>query len=326
MLSIVVAAICARIVATLPDRWRRWLADRFATLWHRAATTYRANVRSNLAQVVGNAGDGATLDQMVRDIFRTSARNFADLLRSPHLSDKSLVSLAPLPAELVAVVRGAQARGQGLVIMTAHLGPFDLIAQSFGAHGLPMTVVTGRTTSRFIFDAVTYLRRRRHLSAVEPTPAGVREVIRVVRRGGIAGFVADYDFFQNGVELSFFGRVTTFPPGPIRIARDAGALVLCVFAERVNGDYQLRMTAPFVVEKTDDRDLDVRRGLACAIALIEAAIAQAPNQWVMFQQVWPSEPVDPVRVFPVGSPFESDLLKRVDAVLPPRRRDEPAAD
>ena len=52
---------------------------------------------------------------------------------------------------------------------------------------------------------------------------------------------------------------------------------------------------------------------------IAVAIAAVPEQWVILQRVWPATPPDPVRVFPVGSPLESDLLKRVDDLLPPRR-------
>ena len=57
----------------------------------------------------------------------------------------------------------------------------------------------------------------------------MRRVIRALRRAEIAGFVVDYDFFQNGVPMTFFDRETTLPPGAIRIARDTGALVVPMF-------------------------------------------------------------------------------------------------
>jgi lauroyl/myristoyl acyltransferase len=318
LLSIVLATVCSWIVSTLPGRLRRWAADQGGVLWHRLAPTYRANVRDNIGQVLGPLATEADLDRMVRRIFKISARNFADLLRLPRTSERELIRTVPLADGLWSALTAARARGQGVILITAHVGAFDFVGQAIAAHRFPLTVVTGRTTARFIFDAVTYLRRSRRMNLVEASPSGVRTMIRALRRGECAVFVGDYDFFQNGYPVEFFGRPTTLPPGPIRIARDTGALVLGVFGQRTETGYEMTTAEPFMVEKTRDLEADVRRGMDRVVAMLERAIAATPDQWVMFQRVWPSAPIDPVRVFPVGSPLESELLKRVDAVLPPR--------
>ena len=66
-------------------------------------------------------------------------------------------------------------------------------------------------------------------------------------------------------------------------------------------------------------DADVAAGMELLKSRLEAGIGANPDQWVLFQRAWPLAPAPPVRVFPVGSPLESELLKRVDAVLPPSR-------
>jgi KDO2-lipid IV(A) lauroyltransferase len=323
LLSILLATVCSWIVSVLPGRMRRWAADRGGDLWHRLAPTYRANVRENLSQVVGPTATAADLDLSVRRIFRTSARNFADLLRLPHVGERELLRLVPLPDGLWSAISNARANGQGVILLSAHVGAFDFVGHAIAASGIPLTVVTGRTTTRFIFDAVTYLRRRGRMVLVEASPSGVRSVIRALRRSECAVFVGDYDFFQNGMPVKFFGRETTLPPGPVRIARDTGALVIGTFGIRTETGYRMTMAEPFTVEKTANLESDLRTGMARIVSILEPAIAAAPDQWVMFQRVWPSAPVDPVRVFPVGSPLESELLKRVDAVLPPPRLDGP---
>ncbi len=161
------------------------------------------------------------------------------------------------------------------------------------------------------------------MTVVEASPSGVRAVIRALRRGECVVLAGDYDFFQNGMPVTFFGRPTTLPPGPVRIARDTGALVIPAFGPRTETGYAMTMDEPFTVEKTSDLEADLRRGMERVVAVLERAIAATPDQWVMFQRVWQSAPVDPVRVFPVGSPLESELLRRVDAVLPPPRHDLP---
>ena len=111
------------------------------------------------------------------------------------------------------------------------------------------------------------------------------------------------------------------PPGPIRMARDTGGLVVPMFPRRTGAGYALTMGKPFTVAKTRDVDGDVLAGMETLKSRMEEGIGAHPDQWVLFQRAWPLEPSPPVRVFPVGSPLESELLKRVDAVLPPPRRD-----
>lgn len=310
------AAAASRIVTWLPDRLRDGIADLVGMIWIRMTPVYRANVMANIGQILGPDIAQRDLEQIARQVFRMSARNFGELLRLRHLTDEELAALVPISAHDLAVLSDARQRGQGVIIATAHMGAFDLLGHAIGAQGVPLTVITGRTTSRFLFDAVTHLRHGHNVSMVEPSPAGVRHVIRALRRGEVAGFVTDYDFFQNGAPVTFFGRETTLPPGPIRIARDTGALVIPMFPYRADGRHRLRVGEPFEVAKTADIDADVAAGMEVMKSRLEAGIGAAPEQWVLFQRAWPLEPSPPIRVFPVGSPLESELLKRVDAVFP----------
>jgi hypothetical protein len=106
------------------------------------------------------------------------------------------------------------------------------------------------------------------------------------------------------------------PPGAVRIARETGAPIVPIFAVR-KGDRRGIMIEPsFVVEKTSNLDDDLAQGMARLVEVLEKAIGSLPDQWVMFQRAWPLEPVDPVRVFPIGSPLETDVLERVGAAFP----------
>ena len=323
-LAVGLARVVSRVASWLPDPVRDGIADLVGTIWIRTTPVYRANVMANVGQVLGPETPLPTLEAIARQVFRMSARNFGELLRLRHLTDAELMRLVPISVQDLAILSEARQRGQGIVIATAHMGAFDLLGHAIGAQGVPMTVITGRTTSRFLFDAVTFLRHGHNVTMVEPTPAGVRHVVRALRRGEVAGFLTDYDFFQNGLPVTFFGRETTLPPGAIRIARDTGALVVPMFPYREDGQHRLRVGEPFTVPKTADIDADVAAGMEILKNRLEAGIGATPDQWVLFQRAWPLAPAPPVRVFPVGSPLESELLKRVDAVLPPPRRD--AAD
>lgn len=315
-LSIAIAATLSWLFFIVPSPLRNWFAARCGLLFYRFTHTYRDNVKANVGQVLGKSMDDPLVEDLTRGIFRYSAQNFMDLMVLPRRSSRHMRAQTHVVEGDWSVVREARAKGKGVIFVSAHLGCFDFMGQSFSAHGLPLIVVTGRTTSRFIFDGVTWLRGSRGGTFVEPTPSGVRNVIRALRRNEVAVFVADRDFFQNGVDVTFFDRHTTLPPGPIRIARDTGAVVIPMFSRRGRHGHELRIFPPFEVEKTRDVDEDVRRGMQRLVPDLERGIRESVDQWVMFQRVWPERPVEPVKIFPTGSPLESELLEKVASRLP----------
>jgi len=317
-LSVALAEAMSWTVGMMPTPMRHWLADRAGDVWHRFAPTYRGNVRDNLRHPMGlSAGDPA-LDRLVLGVFRQNARNFTDLFRVPHWTAKDYARLVDVAEGDWTYLDAARAEGRGVVLVTAHLGAFDIVGRAIAERGVPLTAVTGRTTTRFIFDAVNHLRHGANLSTVEATPGGVRAVIRALRRNEAAAFLADYDFFRNGLPVTFFGRETTLPPGPVRIARDSGAQIVGAFAQRAATGYRIVFTPPFAIEKTRDLDADLAAGMERVVAMLEKAISAMPEQWVILQRVWPDAPPEPVRIFPEGSPLESELLRRVDELLPRR--------
>lgn len=328
LLAIFVARTASRLVWLMPIWFRGWLANRGGDAYYRLFKTYRGNVAANLRYALGPEASDAEIDAVSRTVFRMSGRNFADVLIGPHVSPQALADAMTTTPEDLARLDAALAQGKGAILITAHLGAFDSIGHALLGLGYKVTTVTGRTTARFLFDAVTHLRRAHGVGIVEATPSGVRRVIQALRRGECAGFITDRDFFQNGKPVVFFGHETTLPPGPVRIARDTGAPIVPLIARRTADGYGLAVGEPFGVERTNDLEADLERGLERVVAFLEAAIRAAPDQWVMFQQVWPTAPADPVRVFPVGSPLESELLQRVDALLPAPRapRSAPMAD
>lgn len=325
VLSITTAVVCSWTVSHMPRWLRSVVSNILADVFFAVSTTYRTNVITNIRQVVGADQDEAAVSAMAKHAFRLSARNFANVIRTPRAPRGEFVSNVPLARGSWSILDEALAEQHGAIVITAHIGGFDYIGQALNARGYKLTVVTGRTTTRFIFDGITYLRRSRGAGIVEATPSGVRTVLQALKRGECAGFVSDRDFFQNGKPVAFFGRATTLPPGGVRIARDTGAPIVPIFARHVRGGHALSIHPAFHVERTEDMEHDIAVGIARLVAVLEEAIAESPEQWVMFHEVWPSAPADPVRVFPVGSPLESEPLERVASALPePRgRREDP---
>jgi KDO2-lipid IV(A) lauroyltransferase len=291
-ISIMVARACSRLARSMPVGLRYWLADRLGDLLYLLSPGYRRNVMSNLRHVHSGSGLPKPTTRDVHNIYRVSARNWADLLVVPKRSEKQFRSeVRALPGSLERL-DAALARGKGCILITAHVGAFDFMGHFLHALGYKLTIVTGRTTARIVFDGVTYLRQSNGLPLVEATPSGVRRAIQAVMQGECAVIVMDRDFFQNGIRAEFFGEETTLPPGAIRIARDTGASIVPIYAKRVPGGHEVTIHEPFTIERTPDLQHDLEVGMSKVVDSLEAALSRVPDQWVMFQSVWPSGPGD----------------------------------
>ena len=287
-LSVAIAIALSWFAWSLPESGRRRLTDWAAAVYYRRARSYRENAHANLRQVLGPHASDAEVDATARRAFKVSALNFLDLILTPRRPDAAFVDSVRVVEGSWASLDAVLAHGKGAVMVSAHLGAFDHIGQAMHARGYRMTTVTGRTTSRFVFDGVQFLRRSRGADIVEATPSGVRRALKSLRRGDLCAIVTDRDFFENGRPVIFFGRPTTLPPGAVRIARDTGAPLVPAFARRDEHGYGFAIHPPIWVEKTSDIDADIDRGMAAVVAQLERAISRSPDQWVLFQPVWPA--------------------------------------
>lgn len=309
-LSVFCAWLLSQCVRVLPKRVSYWIADRCGDIVFALFPTYCQNVGSNIAQVLGAGASPEQVRRVARQVFRNSARNFVDLLHVPHTSPERLRASVAVSEESWRHLDQVVAAGRGGIIVTAHFGAFDYVGQIFWANGYPLTSLVTRTVPEFIYTGVTYLRESRGARLEQVTPGGLRRVLSALKRGELIGILADRDFFQNGVPVTFFGKETTLPPGPVRMARDTGAPILASFNRRLKHGHQLVLSQPFYVEKTKDAEEDIRLALQRLAGMFERAIHESPEQWVIFQRVWPERPAQSVRVFPVGSPLEGEILGR----------------
>lgn len=316
MLSILIARLLSLLVLLLPGPIRNYISLRLGSLAYRLSHGYRQNVEANVRIVTGKETNDAEVREVTRAIFLTNALNFSDLLTFAWRSRKWFARRAQLVSGNWDIIDKVREEGNGVILVSGHVGCFDFIGQAVAAHGYPLTVVTGRTTSRFVFDGVTWLRGRKGTKLVEPTPSGVRHVIRALRKNEAAVFVVDRDFFENGHEVEFFGQKTTLPPGAVRIARDTGAQIVPLFTRRSSSGHEVRIGDAIRIEKTRDVKADVARGMKQLVPVLEHGIDSCLEQWVMFQRVWPEIAPDAIRIFPTGSPLESPLLEKVAQALP----------
>jgi len=228
--------------------------------------------------------DAAARARLVRQTFRHAGRSFAELALLPKLSRRpGFVSL-----EGRAAFDEALAAGGGAIVVTGHVGNWELLAATVAAEGYPITVV-GRRVNDVRFNAlITAFRRGAGLEILSrDDPRFVSAVRDALRRGRVVALLIDQDTRGAGVFVPFFGRPARTPPGPAVLALRARAPVLTVFIRRrPDGGHTIAFESVPVPARSG-RDAVVAL-TARLTAAIEAHIRTAPAEWVWWHRRWRS--------------------------------------
>jgi len=267
-----------RAVPMVPGALDAPLGEIVGTAAYLAAPRARAAVVANLAVIAGATG-GRRVD--ARRVFVWQVRNYVETFRLARLDRDQLLSMVEIEGwtDLMAAI----ARGNGVVLASAHLGPVVLCGQILAARGLDVSVLVEPKSGEF-GRVIDRLRSSLGLRTVETTAP--QRIVRALRQGGVVGVLADRAITGVGERVSLFGREALLPSAHIALALRTGAAVIPGFALR-EGDRLVAYAEPeLVLARTGDHQADLREGMRRWAAALEAWIARAPEQWSVFERVW----------------------------------------
>ena len=135
-------------------------------------------------------------------------------------------------------VDAALAKGRGVVLLTPHLGCFEITAQAYaqryGQDHHPLTVLFRPPRLAWLRTLVTTARQRPGLRTAATTLAGVRQMIKALRQGQAVGLLPDQvPPLGLGLWLPFFGRDAYTMTLAARLAQQTGAAIVLGWGERL---------------------------------------------------------------------------------------------
>ena len=237
-------------------------------------------LRSNLARVVGAAGGGADLDELVRAAMRSYARYWCEVFRLPVTSRERVVGGMRTVGE--ERFRAAVAGPTGTVVALPHSGNWDHAGAWCTATGVPFTTVAERLRPESLYERFLAFRQGLGMEVL-PLTGGPRPPYEVLaerlRDGRTLCLMADRDLSVRGVDVQLFGATARLPAGPAALALATGSVLLPVSLSFTADGW--RCVFHPEVPHTDVPTMT--QALADAFA---TGIAEHPQDWHMLQRLW----------------------------------------
>lgn len=275
------------VTGPLPSPAGYWLARRAGVLLYRFSPRLRAVYRHNIGHVLGPETDEEQLDAVVRQAFVNVAKGHHDLFRVNRLSIEEIKDRVQI--EGMSILTEALARGQGVVIVTAHVGNVDIVGQVPLAYGIPITGAAMHAQPERLFQYTLKLRQSHGLRLL-PSDGPMIGLIRALKRGEIIALPCDRLTGDSARAIEFFGSPARLPDGPVRIALRTGAPLVPAFVLRQPDDtFVIKVGPPLGLSRTGDMEADVAAGMEGVVRAMEGHIAQHPEQWLVAAPVWPTD-------------------------------------
>lgn len=262
-----------------------WVADRVVARTNAAMVKA---VRSNQAIVRDLPHDSLELDGAVREIFRNTARGYADWYRATAGGPEAVLASITIDPVLVDSLQRTQLEGRGLMIVGAHMSSFNVLLLALGVLGYPIQALSlSQLRGDMLVDNA--VRRKFGLHITPISVQSLREAMERLRNGGIVMTGVDRPG-SGSEELTFFGRKTRLPIGHARLAIQTNSRVLVGSTVTVrSGEYRADVKPLIDPEISGDLRVDSVRLAQQVLNNLEGFIRSRPGEWLMFYPVWPNE-------------------------------------
>jgi KDO2-lipid IV(A) lauroyltransferase len=187
----------------------------------------------------------------------------------------------------------ARDRGEGVLVLTGHLGAWELSSFYHSLAGYPMGMVIRRLDNPLVDRMVNRIRCR-HGNRVLHKDDFARGLLAAMRAGETVGILMDTNMTPpQGLFVPFFGVSACTASGLARVALKTGAAVLPGFLlwEESERQYVLHFYPELALADTGDSEADTADNTARFTTVLEDAIRQYPSQWLWMHRRWKTRPI-----------------------------------
>lgn len=279
------AEILFRLVNILPRRFTLWLGETLGAAAYLLIKKERLRALDNLHIAFGDSITAGRRNEIARGCFVTFGRATIEAMRfRRHYQRQIRPDIEVIGEEHL---KRAYERGKGVVVFTAHIGNFELLAAHVSRMGYKAAAIGREVYDKRLDKMLVENRAAMGLVNIR-TDDSPRTIMRLLKEGYVIGFLIDTDSWRVAGEFTpFFGRPARTPIGPTQLGLISGAAFLPVFCLSFPGGRYQVICGEELVPQSHDRSRENVHRLTCRMTeIIEQTVRANPDQWIWMHDRW----------------------------------------
>ncbi|MBI3803411.1 MAG: lysophospholipid acyltransferase family protein [Nitrospirae bacterium] len=280
----------AFLTRRLSWKWGVRLGGAIGTVLFYSLRRERARSLEGLRIAFGTGKSDAELYHIMRRSFQNLGKGLIEILNFDHLKPEEIGSLIAVEGE--EYLDQAEQEGNGTILITGHIGNWELMAAVLALRGYPLHVIAAPLYDPRIDEWIVRLRARFGVETISRgSPSSSKKILGVLRKKEILGLLIDQDTKVNGVFVNFFNKKAYTPAGAAELALRSGAATMMCFVTRLpNGRHRITIEKPMTLVQSADHAKDVEINTARFTSRIEEHVKQYPDQWIWMHRRWKTKP------------------------------------
>ncbi|MDQ3219725.1 MAG: lysophospholipid acyltransferase family protein [Acidobacteriota bacterium] len=235
----------------------------------------------------------AEREKLLKGTFENLGRVLGEMSQFPQATPEKLGQLMQFQIDhLIAEYGKLKAEGRGVIIVSAHLGNWELFVYAWSAFYGPMSYLARPLDNPLIENLTASLRTKFGNRPINKSNS-INLALKVLREAGILGILADVNVHpKEGVFVPFFGVPACTSTGAALLALRSKAVIIpmCGVWDEKKQHYIAVHGEIIEPSRTGDRHRDVLETTARFTAEIEKLIRAYPDQWLWIHKRWKTRP------------------------------------
>jgi Kdo2-lipid IVA lauroyltransferase/acyltransferase len=227
---------------------------------------------------------------VLRSVYKNLGRQLAEFCLFPRYRKSNVDKIAVYDG--FENFAAADARGKGVLFITAHLGGWEIGSFVHSLHGHPLNIVIRPLDNPYLNAMVDHYRTL-HGNSTLPKQDFARGLLSSLRRAETIGILMDTNMTPpQGAFVDFFGVPACTATGLARVAQHTDAAVVPGFTlwDKELGRYRIRFDPAITLVRTGNDEADAIANTAAFTKVIENYVRRYPDQWLWVHRRWKTRP------------------------------------